>query len=165
MGLKIAECRRDTDISLPHATPDNSRHRQHCRPVQAVTVGPDGLPRISGVTEIAVGDSRVVYLYGQGAQDPALDAREQFLSALDLVERLLRDAGGHPTHILSTRINLLRAEDYGSVMSAWDGWSASRQVTARPRISMRAPADGWLGDIDVVAAFSRTKFERGSRTD
>ena len=105
--MKIAEPRRDIPEPLPRTAHDYGRQRHRRSPTRTVTAGPDGLPRISGMTEIAVGSSTMVYLYGQVAHDSQFDVREQLLGALNLVDRLLREAGGRPTHILSVRLNLL----------------------------------------------------------
>jgi enamine deaminase RidA (YjgF/YER057c/UK114 family) len=129
-----------------------------------MTAGDEGLPRISGLTEIAVGVSRLIYIYGQVADHSELDVREQLRSALGHVDRLLQGAGGRPAHILSVAMNLRRAEDYAAVMSVWDPWSAAGRVVSRPRVSVKAPADGRLVDLDVVAAFSPTKLDATDRT-
>lgn len=61
-----------------------------------MTAGHDGLPRIDGVTEIAVGNSSFLYFHGQVADDVTLEIEGQVRCALGLVDRLLRKAGGAP---------------------------------------------------------------------
>jgi hypothetical protein len=98
-----------------------------------MTAGDEGLPRISGLTEIAVGVSRLIYIYGQVADHSELDVREQLRSALGHVDRLLQGAGGRPAHILSVAMNRRRHVRMGPLVSRRTGRFPTAGVREGPR--------------------------------
>ena len=77
---------------------------------------PEG--RLSG----AVVHGNTVYLAGQVADDPSLDAEGQTADALRQIDALLADAGTDKSRLLACQVFLADMADVAAMNRAWDAW-------------------------------------------
>jgi len=76
-------------------------------------------PRFSEVTI----SGQLVHLAGQLAEDTRLDIQGQTRQTLELIDKLLAEAGTDKSHIMSVLIFLKDIEqDYAAMNEVWDAW-------------------------------------------
>ncbi len=116
-------------------------------------------PRFSDVTVAMLGESKLIFIAGQVAEDTALDVTGQTLEILAFIEGLLARAGARREHIVSAHIYLASAEDYVAMNSVWSAWVAPGPAPARATVSSMQTKNPYKVEIEVTAAFTP---DRGS---
>lgn len=106
-------------------------------------------PRLS---EVAV-FNKVAYLAGQVPEKTVkLGIVEQTREVLELIERLLEQAGSHKSRILSCQIFLKNIADIAEMNRVWDAWIPSGHTPPRATVqALLADAD-WAIEVVVTAA-------------
>lgn len=105
-------------------------------------------PRLSG----AVVHAGCVYLAGQVADDPALDAQGQTADILRQIDALLADAGTDKQHLLTVQIFLADLADFAAMNRAWDAWLDPAHKPARATVQARLANPAWRVEITGIAA-------------
>lgn len=105
-------------------------------------------PRLSG----AVVHAGTVYLAGQVADDPTLDAEGQMADILHQVDALLRSAGTGKEYLLSVQIFLADMADFDGMNRAWDAWMDPRHKPARATVEARLANPAWRVELTGIAA-------------
>ena len=105
-------------------------------------------PRLSG----AVVHAGTVYLAGQVADDPTLDAEGQTADILRQIDALLAEAGTSKAHLLTTQIFLADLADFPAMNRAWDAWLDPRHKPARATVEARLANPAWRVEITGIAA-------------
>ncbi len=112
--------------------------------------------RLSGA--VVHGDT--VYLAGQVADDPSLDAEGQMADILRQVDALLAQAGSGKHHLLSVQIFVAdMARDFAPMNRAWDAWLDRGAKPARATVEARLANPAWRVELTGVAAIPRPAFE------
>ena len=96
----------------------------------------------------AVVHGKVVYLAGQVADDPSLDAEGQTEDVLRQIDALLAEAGTDKSSLLSCQIFLADIRDISAMNQAWDRWLDA----GNPR-----PASPWRQDCSTHAGKWRSR--------
>lgn len=104
--------------------------------------------RLSGA--VVHGDT--VYLAGQVAEDPGLDAEGQTRDILDQVDALLAEAGTSKAHLLQVQIFLADMADFPAMNRAWDAWLDRANPPARATVQARLADPAWRVEITAIAA-------------
>lgn len=94
----------------------------------------------------------VVYLAGQVAEDPSLDAGAQTQQVLEAIDRLLAEAGSDKTRILQAQVFLADISDFATMNAAWDAWVPPGHTPARATVEARLASPQYRVEIKVVAA-------------
>jgi len=103
--------------------------------------------RLSG----AVISGGFIFLAGQVADDPSLDAEGQTADILAQIDTLLEDAGTDKRALLTVQVILADIADAPLMNRAWDAWL---DRTAKPaRMTIQAPLvnPAWKVEITGVA--------------
>lgn len=104
--------------------------------------------RLSG----AVIHGGTIYLAGQVADDPTLDAEGQTRDILGQIDRLLEAAGTTKQNLLSVQIYLADMDEFAAMNRAWDAWLDPRHKPARATIQARLADPRWRVEIVGIAA-------------
>ncbi|GAA0577519.1 RidA family protein [Craurococcus roseus] len=113
--------------------------------------------RLSG----AVVHGGLVWLAGQVADDPGLDAEGQTADILRQVDESLRHAGTDKRRLLSVTVLLADIADAPAMNRAWDRWL---DPAAKPaRMTVQAPLVGpaWRVETTGVVALPGSEARRG----
>ena len=106
--------------------------------------------RLSG----AVVHGGLVWLAGQVADDPGLDAEGQTADILRQVDELLRRAGTDKTRLLSVTVVLADIGDAPAMNRAWDRWLDPAAKPARMTVQAPLVDPAWRVEITGVAALA-----------
>ena len=93
-----------------------------------------------------------VYLAGQVADDPSLDAQGQTADILRQIDALLHEAGTTKQHLLSVQIFLADLADFDALNRAWDAWLDPRHKPARATVQAKLANPAWRVEITGIAA-------------
>jgi enamine deaminase RidA (YjgF/YER057c/UK114 family) len=107
---------------------------------------PEG--RLSG----AVVHSNTVYLAGQVADDPSLDAEGQTADVLRQIDALLAEAGTDKSRLLSCQVFLADLADVAAMNRAWDAWLDRGNPPARATVEAKLVDPRWRVEITGIAA-------------
>lgn len=103
--------------------------------------------RLSG----AVMGGGLVWLAGQVADDPTLDAEGQTADILAQIDALLAEAGTDKRALLSVTIVLADIQDAPAMNRAWDAWLDPAAKPARMTIEAALVDPRWKVEITGVA--------------
>jgi enamine deaminase RidA (YjgF/YER057c/UK114 family) len=103
--------------------------------------------RLSG----AVVGGGLVWLAGQVADDPSLDAEGQTSDILAQIDALLAEAGTDKRALLSVTIVLADIRDAPAMNRAWDAWLDAAAKPARMTIEAALVDPRWKVEITGVA--------------
>ncbi len=102
-------------------------------------------------SEIAI-SGHLVHLAGQLAEDTSLDIRGQTRQTLEIIDRLLAEAGTDKSHIMSVMIFLKDIEqDYAAMNEIWDAWVADIEALPRTCVEAKLYQPEVLVEMTVVA--------------
>ncbi len=102
-------------------------------------------------SEIAI-SGNLVHLAGQLAADTTLDIKGQTRQTLDIIDRLLADAGTDKSQIMSVTIYLKDIEnDYAAMNEIWDAWVADIEALPRTCVEAKLYAPDVLVEMTVTA--------------
>jgi enamine deaminase RidA (YjgF/YER057c/UK114 family) len=107
---------------------------------------PEG--RLSG----AVVHGNTIYLAGQVADDPSLDAEAQTADILRQIDALLAEAGTDKSHLLSCQVFLADIADVAAMNRAWDAWLDPANPPARATVEAKLVDPRWKVEITGIAA-------------
>ena len=107
---------------------------------------PEG--RLSG----AVVHGKLVYLAGQVADDPSLDAEGQTADILRQIDALLAEAGTDKSRLISCQVFLADIRDVGGMNTAWDAWLDQSNPPARATVEAKLVDPRWRVEITGIAA-------------
>ncbi|GBQ58739.1 RidA family protein [Komagataeibacter swingsii] len=100
----------------------------------------------------AVVHGHTVYLAGQVADDPTLDAEGQTADILRQVDALLAEAGTSKARLLSVQVFLSDMGDMAAMNRAWDAWLDPAAKPARATVEARLADPCWKVEITGIAA-------------
>ncbi|GBR35039.1 RidA family protein [Komagataeibacter oboediens] len=100
----------------------------------------------------AVVHGNTVYLAGQVADDPDLDAEGQTADILRQIDALLAEAGTSSARLLSVQIFLSDMNDMAAMNRAWDAWLDPAAKPARATVEARLADPRWKVEITGIAA-------------
>ncbi|MBU8544089.1 MULTISPECIES: RidA family protein [Roseomonadaceae] len=103
--------------------------------------------RLSG----AVMGGGIIWLAGQVADDPTLDAEGQTADILAQIDALLAEAGTDKRALLSVTIVLADIRDAPAMNRAWDAWLDPAAKPARMTIEAALVDPRWKVEITGVA--------------
>ena len=102
-------------------------------------------------SEIAI-SGNLVHLAGQLAADTTLDIKGQTWQTLEIIDRLLADAGTDKSQIMSVTIYLKDIEnDYAAMNEIWDAWVADIEALPRTCVEAKLYAPDVLVEMTVTA--------------
>ena len=102
-------------------------------------------------SEIAI-SGNLVHLAGQLASDTTLDIKGQTRQTLNIIDRLLADAGTDKSQIMSVTIYLKDIEnDYAAMNEIWDAWVADIEALPRTCVEAKLYAPDVLVEMTVIA--------------
>jgi enamine deaminase RidA (YjgF/YER057c/UK114 family) len=104
--------------------------------------------RLSG----AVVQGGLVYLAGQVADDPSLDAEGQTADILRQIDALLAEAGTSKARLLSCQVFLADIADVAGMNRAWDAWLDPANKPARATVEAKLVDPRWKVEITGIAA-------------
>ncbi|WP_225784008.1 RidA family protein [Xenophilus sp. Marseille-Q4582] len=93
-----------------------------------------------------------VYLAGQVPDDATQDIRGQTRQVLDMVERLLAEAGSDKSRILMTQIFLTDISEIAGMNEVWDAWIPAGHTPPRATVQAQLANPAWKIEIVVTAA-------------
>ena len=94
-------------------------------------------PRFSEMTIATFGDSKLIFIAGQVAENTSLDIGGQTREVLGFIDRLLEHVGARREHIVSARIYLASVGDYAEMNAVWDDWVVPGHTPARVTIGAK----------------------------
>ena len=100
----------------------------------------------------AVVHGNTVYLAGQVADDPTLDAEGQTADILCQIDALLAEAGTSSARLLSVQIFLSDMNDMAAMNRAWDAWLNPASKPARATVEALLADPRWKVEITGIAA-------------
>jgi enamine deaminase RidA (YjgF/YER057c/UK114 family) len=100
----------------------------------------------------AVVHGNTVYLAGQVADDPSLDAEGQTADILRQIDALLAEAGTDKSRLLSCQVFLLDIRDASAMNRAWDAWLDRGNLPARATVKAALVDPRWRVEITAIAA-------------
>jgi enamine deaminase RidA (YjgF/YER057c/UK114 family) len=100
----------------------------------------------------AVVHGNTVYLAGQVADDPTLDAEGQTADILRQIDVLLAEAGTSKARLLSCQVFLADIRDVDGMNRAWDAWLDPANPPARATVEARLVDPRWKVEITAIAA-------------
>ena len=117
---------------------------------------------IQGLRRFHVGDrlsemaifNNTVYLAGQVPNDATQDIRGQTRQVLEMIDKLLVEAGTDNAHILMAQIFLADLADYDAMNEVWDDWVAPGDAPPRATVHARLARPAWKVEIVVTAAIA-----------
>jgi enamine deaminase RidA (YjgF/YER057c/UK114 family) len=98
--------------------------------------------------------NRVVYLAGQVPNDATQDIGGQTRQVLEMIDRLLAEAGTDNAHILMAQIYLADLADYDGMNAVWDDWVPPGDAPPRATVQARLARPEWKIEIVVTAALT-----------
>ncbi len=102
-------------------------------------------------SEIAI-SGNLVHLAGQLASDTTLDIKGQTRQTLEIIDRLLADAGTDKSQIMSVTIYLKDIEnDYAAMNEIWDAWVADIEALPRTCVEAKLYAPDVLVEMTITA--------------
>jgi enamine deaminase RidA (YjgF/YER057c/UK114 family) len=102
-------------------------------------------------SEIAI-SGNLVHLAGQLAADTTLDIKGQTRQTLEIIDRLLADAGTDKSQIMSVTIYLKDIEkDYAAMNEVWDAWVADIEALPRTCVEAKLYAPDVLVEMTITA--------------
>ncbi len=104
--------------------------------------------RLSG----AVVHGNTVYLAGQVADDPTLDAEGQTADVLRQIDALLAEARTDKSRLLSCQVFLSDMADVAGMNRAWDAWLDQGNKPARATVEAKLVDPRWKVEITGIAA-------------
>ena len=107
---------------------------------------PEG--RLSGA--VIHGDT--VYLAGQVADDPSLDAEGQTADILRQIDALLAEAGTDKSRLLTCQVFVADIADVAGMNRAWDAWYDRANPPARATVEAKLVDPKWKVEITGIAA-------------
>ena len=111
-------------------------------------------PRFSEMTIATFGDSKLIFISGQVAENTSLDIGGQTREVLGFIDRLLQHVGARREHIVQARIYLASVGDYAQMNAVWDDWVVPGHTPARSTIGARLINSAYKVEIEVTAAFT-----------
>ncbi|MCE2565112.1 RidA family protein [Komagataeibacter sp. FNDCF1] len=100
----------------------------------------------------AVVHNGIVYLAGQVADDPDLDAEGQTADILRQIDAVLAEAGTSSARLLSVQVFLSDINDIAAMNRAWDAWLDPAAKPARATVEARLADPRWKVEITGIAA-------------
>lgn len=105
----------------------------------------------SRFSEVAISGS-LVHLAGQLAENTDLDIRGQTRQTLELIDRLLAEAGSDKSQIMSVLIFLKDIEqDYAAMNEIWDAWVPAGAAPPRTCVEAKLYSPAVLVEMTVTA--------------
>jgi len=114
-------------------------------------------PRFSEMTIATFGDSKLIFIAGQVAENTSLDIGGQTREVLGFIDRLLEHVGARREHIVSARIYLASVGDYAEMNAVWDDWVVPGHAPARATIGAKLINSAYKVEIEATAAFTPGK--------
>ena len=111
-------------------------------------------PRFSEMTVATFGESKMIYISSQVAENTSLGVAGQTRQILGFIDRLLEHVGARREHIVSVRIYLASVGDYAEMNSVWDDWVPAGHAPARTTIGAKLINSACKVEIEVQAAFT-----------
>ena len=111
-------------------------------------------PRFSEMTIANFGDSKLIFIAGQVAENTSLDIGGQTREVLGFIDRLLEHVGARREHIVSARIYLASVGDYAEMNAVWDDWVVPGHTPARSTIGAKLINSAYKVEIEATAAFT-----------
>ena len=111
-------------------------------------------PRFSEMTVAKMGDSNLIFLAGQVAENTSLGVEGQMREVLKFIDRLLAHVGADKTNIVSARIYLASVGDYAVMNSIWDEWVPKGHTPARSTVGAKLIRPEYKIEIEVTAVAS-----------
>lgn len=93
-----------------------------------------------------------IYLAGQVPNDTSQDIEGQTREVLDMVERLLLEAGSDKSHILMAQLYLSDMADYAGMNRVWDQWVVPGCAPPRATVQAQLANQEWRIEVVVTAA-------------
>lgn len=100
----------------------------------------------------AVVHGKTVYLAGQVADDPSLDAEGQTADILRQIDALLAEAGTDKSRLLSCQVFVADIRDVAGMNRAWDRWVDHANLPARATVEARLVDPRWRVEVTGIAA-------------
>ena len=94
----------------------------------------------------------VAYLAGQIPEDGTLDIEGQTRQVLQIIDRLLAEAGTDKSRILMAQIYIANMAEFPGMNKAWDAWVAEGQAPVRCTVGAKLAHPDWKLEIRIVAA-------------
>lgn len=111
-------------------------------------------PRFSEMTIATFGDSKLIFIAGQVAENTSLDIGGQTREVLGFIDRLLEHVGARREHIMSARVYLASVGDYAQMNAVWDDWVVPGHTPARCTIGAKLINSAYKVEIEATAAFT-----------
>ena len=111
-------------------------------------------PRFSEMTIATFGDSKLIFIAGQVAENTSLDIGGQTREVLGFIDRLLDHVGARREHIVSARVYLASVGDYAQMNAVWDDWVVPGHTPARCTIGAKLINSAYKVEIEATAAFT-----------
>jgi len=108
-------------------------------------------PRFSEMVVTKIGDTNLIFLAGQVAENTSLGVEGQMREILRFIDRLLAHVGSDKTNIISARIYLASVGDYAVMNSVWDEWVPKGHTPARSTIGAKLIRPEYKIEIEVTA--------------
>ena len=113
-------------------------------------------PRFSEMVTVDLGTARLLYLSGQGAENPSLDITGQMREILRHIDRLLATQGATKQDLVSVTIYLRTVGDYAAMNSVWDEWVPAGHTPARATVGAKLIDSEYRVEIQATAAIAAT---------
>lgn len=94
----------------------------------------------------------VAYLAGQIPEDGTLDIEGQTRQVLQIIDRLLAEAGTDKSRILMAQIYIANMAEFPGMNKAWDAWVAPGNAPPRATVEARLANPDLKVEIVVTAA-------------
>jgi enamine deaminase RidA (YjgF/YER057c/UK114 family) len=113
--------------------------------IRRINVG----PRLSDVAVF----NKVAYLAGQVPEETVkLGVAAQTREVLNLIDKLLDQAGSHKSRILTCQIFLKNIAEIAEMNSVWDGWIPAGNTPPRATVQTLMADAEWAIEVVVTAA-------------
>lgn len=96
----------------------------------------------------------VAYLAGQIPEDGNLDIEGQTRQVLEIIDRLLAEAGTDKSRILMAQIYIANMAEFPGMNKAWDAWVAPGNAPPRATVEARLANPDLKVEIVVTAALA-----------
>jgi len=107
--------------------------------------------RFSEMVVTKIGDTNLIVLAGQVAENTSLGVEGQMREILRFIDRLLAHVCADKTNILSARIYLASVGDYAVMNSVWDDWVPKGHTPARSTVGAKLIRPEYKIEIEVTA--------------